>query len=72
MVGITWGVTFGDNMALVQKSTKISFLVLEYIKKEVKMGLYPNENMAINEILKKHYGIPSEFQQLKKLQQTKK
>jgi len=71
LFSITAGITFA-NMALVQKTVKLSFLVLEYIKKDVKLSNYPNVNMAINEILKKHYGISSEFQQLKKLQKEKK
>ena len=59
-------------MKLIQKPTKLSPLVVDSIKKDVKHGVFPNDNFAINEILKKHYGIPSEFQATKKLQKSKK
>lgn len=68
--GNTTGITFAD-MALVQKPTKLSSLVVDNIKKDVKDGVFPNDNFAINEILKKYYNIPSEFQ-IRKLQKEKK
>jgi len=68
--GITAGITFAF-MALVQKPTKLSPLVLENIKKDVKAGVFPNDNFAINEILKKYYNVPSEFQ-ISKSQKEKK
>lgn len=49
-------------MALVPTPTKLSETVLEKIADDIKGKIFPNKNKAINEILKNHYGIISEFQ----------
>lgn len=60
------GYYFYGMATLVLKPTRLSPKVLEKIKEDVKDGVFPNDNKAINEILKKYYGIVSEFEIVRK------